>query len=80
MFIGSTTENPFIAMKKAIVSRCRIFEFRKLEKSDMHDAICHAFADKTNGLGRYKVKLDKDALDHLIWASDGDVRTALNAL
>lgn len=80
IFIGSTTENPFIAMTKAIVSRCRIFEFRKLEKSDMQDAICHALTDKTNGLGRYKVKLDKDALDHLIWASDGDVRTALNAL
>ena len=80
IFIGSTTENPYIAMTKAIVSRCRIFEFRKLEKREMQDAICRALSDKKNGLGNYNVKLEKDALDHLIWASDGDVRTALNAL
>ena len=80
IFIGSTTENPYIAMTKAIVSRCRIFEFRKLEKREMQDALCRALSDKKNGLGNYNVKLEKDALDHLIWASDGDVRTALNAL
>ena len=79
-FIGSTTENPYIAMTKAIVSRCRIFEFRKLDNKDMQDAISHALTDKKNGLGEHKVKLDKEAMDHLIWASDGDVRTALNAL
>ena len=80
IFIGSTTENPYIAMTKAIVSRCRIFEFRKLEKRDMQDALSHALTDKKNGLGNSKIKLDRDAMDHLIWASDGDVRTALNAL
>lgn len=80
IFIGSTTENPYIAMTRAIVSRCRIFEFHKLEKKDMQDAISHALTDKENGLGEYKIKLDKDAMEHLIWASDGDVRTALNAL
>ena len=80
IFIGSTTENPYIAMTKAIVSRCRIFEFRKLEKKDMQDAISRALIDKKNGLGNNKIKLDKEAMDHLIWASDGDVRTALNAL
>ena len=79
-FIGSTTENPYIAMTKAIVSRCRIFEFRKLDNKDMQDAISHALTDKKNGLGEHKVRLDKEAMDHLIWASDGDVRTALNAL
>ncbi len=78
-FIGSTTENPYIAMTKAIVSRCRIFEFRKLDNQDMQDAISHALTDKKNGLGEHKVRLDKEAMDHLIWASDGDVRTALNA-
>ena len=29
-FIGSTTENPFISMTKAIVSLCRLFEFKPL--------------------------------------------------
>lgn len=80
IFIGSTTENPYVSMTKAIVSRCRIFEFKKLSDSDMADAVCRALMDKENGLGAYNVKLDKDALDHIVWASDGDVRTALNAL
>ena len=30
-FIGSTTENPMIAMTPAIVSRCRVFQFESLE-------------------------------------------------
>ena len=35
VFIGSTTENPYISMTKAIVSRCRIFEFKSLTKEDL---------------------------------------------
>ena len=30
--IGATTENPFVSMTRAIVSRCRIFEFNPLSK------------------------------------------------
>ncbi len=80
IFIGSTTENPFVSMTKAIVSRCRIFEFRKINDRDMNDAICRAVADKENGLGASKVAIDAEAMRHIIWASDGDVRTALNAV
>ena len=29
-FIGSTTENPFTSMTRAIVSRCRVFELKPL--------------------------------------------------
>ena len=34
IFIGSTTENPYTSMTRAIVSRCRIFEFKPLEKNE----------------------------------------------
>ena len=30
IFIGSTTENPYASMTPAIVSRCRVFEFKRL--------------------------------------------------
>lgn len=30
VFIGSTTENPYASMTPAIVSRCRVFEFKPL--------------------------------------------------
>ena len=39
-----------------------------------------AVRDKKKGLGNYNVALDEDALDHLAWVSNGDLRTALNAL
>lgn len=80
IFIGSTTENPFVSMTKAIVSRCRIFEFKKLNNSDIKAALCCCLTDKERGLGNYDAKVTDDALNHIVWASDGDLRTAYNAL
>lgn len=80
VFIGSTTENPYVNMTRAIVSRCRVFEFRRLSEDDVKSALKRAISDKTNGLGNYDLTVDEKALDHLVWASDGDLRTALNAL
>lgn len=80
VFIGSTTENPYVNMTRAIVSRCRVFEFRRLSEDDVKSALKRAITDKTNGLGNYDLKVEKKALDHLVWASDGDLRTALNSL
>ncbi len=80
VFIGSTTENPFISMTRAIVSRCRIFEFKKLSSEDIKSALTAAITDKENGLGNYDIKISDDALGHIVWASDGDLRTAYNAL
>ena len=80
VFIGSTTENPYVNMTRAIVPRCRVFEFRRLSEDDVKSALKRAITDKTNGLGNYDLTVDEKALDHLVWASDGDLRTALNSL
>lgn len=80
IFIGSTTENPYVSMTKAIVSRCRIFEFRKLSADDIKKGLLRALGDKSKGLGNYSVELSDKAMQHIVWASDGDMRTALNAL
>lgn len=80
VFIGSTTENPYVSMTKAIVSRCRIFEFRKLSDEDIAEFLSKALKDKDDGLGIFDVDMDKEALSHIVWAADGDLRTALNAL
>lgn len=80
VFIGSTTENPYVSMTKAIVSRCRIFEFRKLSDEDIAEFLSKALKDKNDGLGIFDVDMDKEALSHIVWAADGDLRTALNAL
>lgn len=80
IFIGSTTENPFISMTKAIVSRCRIFEFKKLTGEDISIALHKALIDKERGYGNYDLEVDEKAIDHIVWAADGDLRTAYNAL
>ncbi len=79
-FVGSTTENPFIAMSGAIVSRCRIFEFKQLDKQDVIKALNRAINDNENGLGKYKVQASDEAINHIASLSNGDVRSALNAL
>ena len=80
VFIGSTTENPYVNMTRAIVSRCRVFEFKRLSEEDVKSAMLRAISDKKNGLGNCDLTVEEKALDHLVWTSDGDLRTALNAL
>lgn len=79
VFIGSTTENPYVSMTKAIVSRCRLFEFHSLTDKDVLKALNRAINDK-RGLLNMNVVAEESALEHLAWASGGDIRTALNAL
>ncbi|MBR1586340.1 MAG: replication-associated recombination protein A [Clostridia bacterium] len=79
-FIGSTTENPMIAMTPAIVSRCRIFAFEALTQENVEQAILRAITDTERGLGAMHVDLDTDALHHIAYVANGDVRTALNAI
>ncbi|MGN1213077.1 MAG: replication-associated recombination protein A [Christensenellales bacterium] len=79
IFIGSTTENPYTSMTRAIVSRCRVFEFKPLSKNDVKLAVLNAISSK-KGLADLNVDIKPDALDYLAFATGGDVRKALNTL
>ena len=79
-FMGTTTENPHVSMTPAIVSRCRIFKFKPLEPNDVKDALLLAVKDKERGFGGLKVKLEIDALNRFAMFSNGDLRSAYNAL
>ena len=79
-FIGSTTENPLVAMTPAIVSRCRIFQFEPLTESDVLLAMERALSDRERGFGGRNVILDPDAARHIARIANGDVRSALGAL
>ncbi len=79
-FIGSTTENPVIAMTPAIVSRCRLFQFTSLTEEDIKTALHRAISDKERGFGDLSVVLTEEALSHFADRANGDVRNALNAL
>ncbi len=79
-FIGSTTENPYTSMTRAIVSRCRVFEFKPLTSKDIKKTLKRALQDKEKGLGNMPVEISEDALEYLSYASGGDARNALNSL
>ena len=78
--IGTTTENPYTSMTRAIVSRCRIFEFKPLSSTDIVKALKNAVKDKEKGLGNLNIEVEKDAYSYLAFASAGDLRNALNSL
>lgn len=80
IFIGSTTENPFYSMTPAIVSRCRIFEFKPLTEDDIITALKRAIEDKQRGLGGYNIDISEDALKAFAFYCGGDVRKALGNL
>ena len=79
-FIGSTTENPMVAMTPAIVSRCRVFQFQPLNENDVMDAMRRALRDTERGYGMLAVEAEEDALRHIARIADGDVRSALGAV
>ena len=80
VFIGTTTENPYISLTKAIVSRCQVFEFKSLSSQDILSILQNALTDKEKGFGNMNIKCEEKALSHFAFASAGDVRTALNSL
>lgn len=80
IFIGSTTENPYASMTPAIVSRCRVFEFKHLSTQDIAGALQKALKDKKRGLGEYSAEVDDEAIAHIARTAAGDLRTAYNAL
>lgn len=78
--IGATTENPSFEVNAALLSRCRVFTLRPLRPTDVEVLLRRAISDRGRGLGQLQVELAPEALRALVDLSDGDARTALNAL
>lgn len=78
-FIGSTTENPMIAMTPAIVSRCRVFQFRPLTQQDVIESLQRAATDE-RGFPGQRIVFEDGVLAYWANIANGDARTALNAL
>ena len=71
--IASTTENPYFYIYPALLSRCTVFEFKAIEKSEIEKGLKRAAKE----LG---VTLEDEALSMLALACNGDMRKALNNL
>lgn len=79
LFIGSTTENPYIAMTPAIVSRCRVFELKRLTDDDIKKALRLCMSDE-RGLKHITLNVSDEAIEHIVHFANGDLRNAYNSL
>ena len=79
VLIGATTENPYFEVNSALISRSLVFEFKNIDIDDIKNVIRKSLTDK-RGFGNRKVEIDEDAINHIAEYSNGDIRSALNAL
>ena len=80
VLIGATTENPSFEIRGPLLSRCRVFVFERLKEEDIITLLKKALNDKKKGLGKLKVKINKQPLSLIAQLSNGDARVALNIL
>jgi putative ATPase len=78
--IGATTENPSFEVNAPLLSRCRVLVLNPLTDDEIRTIILRALKDEDRGLGKLRVKVDDEAMAHLITVSGHDARIALNTL
>lgn len=74
ILIGATTENPSFEVNAPLISRSQVFVLKALKDNDIEKLTrraLHYFP---------KNKFEKNALDFIVKKSNGDARTALNAI
>jgi putative ATPase len=77
--IGMTTENPYFALRSALISRSTVFRFEPLGEADIAVLLRRAMSSDT-GFGAMDLRVADDAVAHWARICDGDARRALNAL
>ena len=80
ILIGATTENPYFEVNKALVSRSRLFQLQPLNIDELRQVVQQALSDRDRGYGQKQIRLEPEALDHLVDVANGDARALLNAL
>ena len=80
ILIGATTENPSFEVNGALLSRARVFTLESLTDKQIGTLVDRALTDSVRGLGNENALIAADARAYLLNMSNGDARTALNAL
>lgn len=75
--IASTTENPIFYIYNALLSRCSVFEFKKINSAAIKKALTRAkiFLEDES---KIDIQVPEDVLEKLSKMSGGDVRKAIN--
>lgn len=80
VFIGATTENPSFELNNALLSRCRVYVLKSLQRAEIVTVLNNALQDKRSPLGKTRVEIEGDMLEQIALAADGDARRGLNLL
>jgi putative ATPase len=74
ILIGATTENPGFEVNAPLISRSQVYVLHALTDEEMALVVARAIAT-------YKgIKWENDAVKHIVKSSNGDARTAINAI
>ncbi len=76
--IAATTENPFFSVISPLLSRSLLLRLESLTDEDVRAVLDQAIADE-RGLGG-AIKVDEEALEHLVRLAGGDARRSLTYL
>lgn len=79
ILIGATTENPYFEVNKALISRSMVFQLHQLSNENIFTVLKRAIISE-KGLASFNIEISDGTLKKIAVSSNGDVRTALNAL
>lgn len=74
ILIGATTENPGFEVNAPLISRAQVYKLEALTDEEIRKIVLRACEEYK---GR---KWEKEAVDHIVKSSNGDARTAINAV
>lgn len=74
ILIGATTENPGFEVNAPLISRSQVYKLEALTDEEITEIVIHATQEYK---GR---KWEKEAIAHIVKSSNGDARTAINAV
>jgi putative ATPase len=77
--IGATTENPSFEVNGALLSRLRVYSLTALDSADVR-ALLERAAERARERGAQAPEVEEEAFAFLAKRSEGDARSALNAL
>ena len=77
--IGATTENPSFEVNGALLSRCKVFVLKQLEKDEIV-RLLHRAIDNPKGFGTKSIIVEENLIEAIAGFSNGDARNALSTL
>src|SRR4051812_16143722 len=78
--IGATTENPSFEVIAPLLSRTRVYVLQALLTEQIEGLLRRALMDPVRGLGKEKISISEEAIQHIAVFSGGDARAAYNTL